>query len=369
MLNRAMFHSSKMAFLRTMLCLSFIGAAACSQVDENLKPAELTPIESEYRFDKVWVKNTGKAQDKRYKRLEIAESDGVLYTTDVSGKVSAVQPDEGKVLWTARAKADVAGGVGLSDKAVLLGTTDGRVIALSKDNGEQLWQARTSSEIASAPQGNADVVIASAIDGRVFAFDADDGSARWSYDHPVPILTFRSNASPLVIEEQAFVAFDNGQLLSFKSSDGQLLWSARVAQPSGKTELDRLVDVDGTPLSFGPFVYAAGYNGRLIAVSRGSGRISWAQDVSTYHHLAAGNDRIVVVTEDSHVKAYDASSGDVMWENQDLHRRGLSAPGVIDNLVVLADDQGILHGLSLEDGRLVTRSSLGEGRLFAQPFV
>src|SRR5690606_13926395 len=104
--------------------------------------------------------------------------------------------------------------------------------------GRVLWEANVSSEILAAPESNGKVGVTPAIEGRLFAFDAADGARIWSYDHPTPVLSLRSNASPLMVEDAVYVGFDNGQLLRFDSSNGQMRWSARVGQPQGKTEIE-----------------------------------------------------------------------------------------------------------------------------------
>src|SRR5690606_20137661 len=121
--------------------------------------------------------------------------------------------------------------VGISAGVGFVGTLDGRVIAFDLADGQQKWQAKASSEVLAIPQSNGEVVITQAIDGRVFAFALKDGRQLWTYDHPVPVLSLRSNASPLILGDVAIVAFDTGQLLSFDCSSGQLRWSARVGQP------------------------------------------------------------------------------------------------------------------------------------------
>lgn len=259
--------------------------------------------------------------------------------------------------------------MGVVDNTGFVGTLDGRVLAFSLEDGSLKWEAKTSSEVVSTPQSNGEVVIAQAIDGRLFAFAMADGQRRWTYDHPVPVLTLRSNSSPLVSGNNVYVAFDNGQLLSFNAADGQMRWSARVGQPQGKTELERLVDLDSTPIEKGPYIYAAGYNARLVAVSKGTGRIAWGQDVSTANNIAAGGNFIAVSDANSHVRAFNAADGSLLWHNQQLHRRGVTAPVVLNDLVIAVDEQGYIHGLSATDGGLIARGRASNQAVLAQPLV
>lgn len=361
-----------MTFRRSLAAACCSGAlllVGCSSVKEELKPVKLEPISAQFKFVRDWRKSTGAGQDARYARLQPAHVDGVLYTVDVEGVIAAWRSENGKRLWRSKLNTAIGSGVGVSAGMGFVGTLDGRVIAFDLTNGQQKWEAQASSEVLATPQSNGQAVITQAIDGRVFAFSFEDGRQLWTYDHPVPVLSLRSNASPLILDDVAMVAFDNGQMLSFDCNSGQLRWSARVGQPQGKTELERLVDVDAAPIELGPYIYGAGFNTRLVAIAKGTGRIAWAQDVSTSENMAGADDRIFVSDANSHIKAFDALNGTLLWENKELHRRDLSAPAVFNDMVIVIDQEGYLHGLSLEDGSLVARNRISEVPVFAQPFA
>ena len=280
----------------------------------------------------------------------------------------ALDASTGKTIWQSNVKVKVGGGVGIGKTRVFIGSLEGEVIALNAENGEEEWRANASSEIVVPPGSNGDVVVVPAIDGRLFAFDAKTGEIRWSYDHPRPVLTYRPQAAPLVIDSQVFIAFDNGQLMSFAAADGLLRWTARVSQPEGSTELERTIDLDSTPVSSGPFVYAAGINGKVAAINKGTGRVLWSQDVSTYYNIVADDDYVYVTTEEGHLHAYTSTSGRLEWENKDLHRRGLRSPGLIDEYVAVADDKGYLHVVSKKEGKFVERIK-PDGSDFESPFL
>lgn len=342
---------------------------ACSSVKEELKPAALQDIEAKLRLNSIWSKQVSAGQDARYERLQPAYVEGKLIVADVKGKVVALDADTGKRLWRSKIDRDIGGGVGIAGDLALLGTLDGHVVALQLSDGAIKWQSKAGSEVVSAPQGNADVSVAVSIDGRVQAYATSDGEEIWNYDHSAPILSLRSTADPLVNDNFAFVSFDNGQMLCFDVRSGQMKWSLRIAQPQGKTELDRLVDADSSPLSYGPYIYGASYNGRLVAAASGTGRISWAQELSTFNHFTISDNVVVVVDHDSHIMGIDASTGSLLWSNEQLHRRALSAPAVFGSAVFSVDQQGYAHGLTLADGKIVARTRVGKYPVLAQPII
>ena len=342
-----------------IVCSALLLATACSPVKKELKPVKLEKLEPSYSFKREWSKKAGNGRDDRYVRLQPYIENGVVYTVDPKGRVTALDAVDGKLRWETELATEISGGVGNGGDLVLVGGLQGGVYALDKSEGRVLWEAKVSSEILAAPESNGKVVVTPAIDGRVFAFDAADGTQIWTYDHPTPVLTLRSNASPLMVDDAAYLGFDNGQLLRFDSSNGHLRWSARVGQPQGKTEIERLVDVDTTPIAIGSLIYTASVNGRLVAINRANGRITWAQELSTHHNIGHLNGKIAVTTDNGHVKLFDARAGTELWQGEKLHRRETGAPVVTDDMVLVTDHEGYLHGLSIDSGEMVARRKLG----------
>ncbi len=349
--------------------LFLTGLMGCSTVEEGMAPARLQAFDATYGFNHEWRNFVGVGQDARYSRLQPVVVDEQIYTVDVKGHLIQVDPKTGDKNWTLDLESAIGGGVGFGGGLLFLGTLAGELIAIDPVTVTEKWRVQTSSEIVSAPQANDNVVIVSTIDGRVFAYDINDGSKRWNYDHPTPILSLRSMSNPLVKGENVFIGFDNGQLLNFKSNNGQLVWTARVGQPKGKTELERLVDIDANPFELGPYIYAAGYNSRLIAVTRGSGTVMWAQELSTSQNMASDDNTIVVIDANSHLKAVDALTGTVLWESELLHRRAITSPAVLNGVVVVVDSEGVVHGFALKTGEYVARYHSRHTSVSAQPVV
>ena len=89
------------------------------------------------------------------------------------------------------------------------------------------------------------------IDGRLLALEQEDGAVRWSFDNQVPILTLRGSASPLFDGNAVYAGFANGMVSAVRADNGEPLWEHRVMLPEGRSELDRMVDVDGSPCLMG----------------------------------------------------------------------------------------------------------------------
>ena len=354
---------------------------------DPMKPADLVEFTPEVRIERLWRASIGKGLGRKYLRLNPIVVANRVYAADGYGVVEAHDRFSGKRVWRSQVsphnlarggrfsglaggfnffdRADpsyVSGGVGAGGGMVLIGTTGGTVVALSATDGEQLWRAYLGSEVVSRPAFGDDAVFVQTIDGRLLALEEEDGSVRWSFDIQVPVLTLRGTASPVFENGVVYAGFANGTVSAIRTENGEPVWEHRVMLPEGRSELDRIVDVDGSPLLAGPLVYAVAYQGQLKALRRADGNALWQLDHSSYLDLAAGYGHVYVVDETDAVIAIDEQSAREVWRQEGLYRRKLSSPQAFGNYLVVGDDDGYLHVLAQSDGRFLGRQKLdGKG--------
>jgi outer membrane protein assembly factor BamB len=192
------------------------------------------------------------------------------------------------------------------------------------------------------------------------ALSAADGQELWLMEELVPRLSLRGAASPVVSGDIVICGFDTGKLVAVSLATGEQLWQSQVSTPSGRTELERLADVDAAVRVSGDDVYAVGYQGRLVMLSLESGQVWWGRDVSSYRGLALDDDQIYVSAADGAVIALKRRDGTVVWQQDALHQRGLGTPAVDGAAVVVGDFEGYLHWLDRDTGRIVARERPGD---------
>ena len=356
-------------FLIIFLSVLLFSCSSNDDKSEELKAAKLVSFDETMALKKNWSIDVGSGQDKRFAKLTPAVQDGIIYASDVDGKILAYDYKNRKRLWKVDIKKDISASVGVFGALISVGTYDGEVIAIDATNGEVLWQSQASSEILGVPVVSRNAVVVQTIDGRLFAYSSKNGESLWRYDHTVPALTIRGTADPVISRNQVIAAFGNGQLVSLNLSDGSLQWSARVSQPKGRTELEKMVDIDGTPIVSGGLVYAATYHGAIAAMSKAQGQVIWKADASTFNSLAVTSSQVFVVDERSHVIAFDSASGAVDWKNDQLHRRGLRAPVAFDRYIAAIDDDGHLHVLNQNDGAFAYRFKPSGKKFLSAPLA
>ena len=163
--------------------------------------------------------------------------------------------------------------------------------------------------------------------------------------------------------------FDNGRLVAVDLDDGVIEWESVLAPPSGRSDLDRLADVDGTVAVVGQDVYAAGYNGRLASLAAESGQLLWAREISSPNGVAADWNNIYTVGAGGEVIALLRRNGDDVWRQESLLRREPTPPVPFSTAVVVGDFEGYVHFFNNFDGRPVARERVGKGMISGPPIV
>ncbi|MFA5630928.1 MAG: outer membrane protein assembly factor BamB [Porticoccaceae bacterium] len=323
------------------------------EVDE-LAPAKLEKFDETIRVEKLWSKGVSK-RDKLISSLHPALSDGVVYAAGDNGVVIAVDASSGKTIWQKKLKRNLSGGVGVGGDLVLVADIQGRVFALDRSTGEQRWRSGVSREVLSAPASNGRYVAVQTMDGFVVGLDASNGNELWRYQTDIPSLTLRASTSPVMSGNTVVAGFASGKAMALNAANGALLWENRVALPKGRSELERMVDIAGSPVMEGDVVYVTSYQGRTAAISRGTGRAIWYQDMSSFQQPAFGQDQVYVSLANDEVRALRSNSGQEVWTNSQLKYRQLSPPGYAAGYVAVGDADGYLHVLSASDGTFAGR--------------
>ena len=352
-----------------VLTMAVLAAGCSSNSKKELPPAELPKFAAEVSLKKVWSQSIGEGQGEAYNMLQPAIEGDRLFAADVEGQVFALDRTTGKVLWKNKLITEVSGAVGAGYGLVLLGTLKGDVIALDSESGEEKWRAKVNSEILSAPAVNGDIVVVQAQDDTVYAFEAYSGNARWVFNNSPAVSTLRGSGSPLLTNRYAVVGLSSGKVLALDAERGLPLWEQRVAVPQGRSELERIVDIDGGLLLSGETLYAVSYQGRVAALDLNSGRPLWEREASSAMGLAQGYGSIYVSQDSGTVEAIDERSTSALWSNDALQRRMLSSPVVFSSYVAVGDLEGYLHLLSQVDGRFVGRTKVDGKGLRARPLV
>lgn len=345
--------------VRILLTLVLAGAlTGCAWLrgsDNTEPPAELADIQARVSLQEIWRRDVGAGIEDQFLRLRPGIDGGRVFMAERKGRVSAYDAATGEELWTTRTGIEVAGGVGVGDGLVLVGSSKAELVALDWRDGNELWRVGLSSEILSVPATDQGMVVVQTVDGKLTGLKASDGSRVWVFDRSVPVLSLRGTSSPVLVQGAVIAGFDSGKLAVLDLARGLPAWEISVAVPHGRSELQRMVDIDAPPQIWGGTIYVATYQGRVAAVEGNSGRILWARDLSSSAGLGIDFSGVYVTDEESHVWGLDRNNGNALWKQDKLTRRALTAPVALDAYVAVADFQGYVHLLARADGDMVGR--------------
>ena len=333
-----------------------------SDDEDPTAPVELVKIEQTVKIKKLWSAGVGDGQGDGLYRLQPVIKGDVIYAASADGELKAFDRGRGKTLWKKDLDTSLSGGVGVYEDALFLGSSEGFVLKVDANSGEQLWSTQLRGEVLSPPQGNGRVVIAQTYDGKLQGLDFSTGELLWTYDSNVPVLTVRGTSVPILRNNLVYAGFANGRVLAFDAQTGSIAWEVRVAISQGRSEIERIVDVDGTMELAGNELYAASYQGRVVAIEVADGRKLWQQDVSSFSGVSQGFGNIYVADEDGTLYAYQRNGQGVRWTQDALGYRELSRPTPVSSYVAVADFAGYVHLVSQVDGTFVGRVKVdGDG--------
>jgi len=365
-----------MKLIRVIIAAAALNVTACATVkdtisgvvakesDNSIPPAELIDFDATVNVDRVWSDRYGKGVDKLFIPLIPEPYAGKIYTADRDGRVIALDAQTGDKIWSERNKQlRISGGPGAGDGYVYVGTSDAEVVAFDAETGEEKWVSSVSSEVLAPPRSALNTVVVRTGDGKLYGLDVSTGKRKWVYDRTIPVLTLRGTGAPIIYGSLVIAGFDNGRLVALDLETGKQDWETRLAVPSGRSDLERMVDVDAEPAILDDTAYVATFQASVAAVSVANGQLEWTREISSYSKIAVDDRRVYVSDDLGYVWALDRFNGASIWKQEALKARQLSGPAVVGDYIVVGDLEGYLHWINRETGDFVNRTRLDNTRI------
>lgn len=345
----------------TMMMVACSGQPEKSQpidlMTESSTPSELKGFDEKVELDVEWRHKVGPGVGSKNYRLRPVVQGDKVFVADLSGRIDCVSLEDGSVFWSLDLDDQISAGVSVADQQVFVATLAGELFALSAEDGHLLWSKQLSSESVAPATTDDEQVYVRTIDGGLMAFARDNGEQRWLYKSALPLLTVHGTSSVTLFEDLVLAGFASGKVMAFDRKLGLPRWDVRLATAQGRSELERLVDVDSAPLVIDDVIYSTSYHGKLSSIS-GQGATGWQAQSSSYFSPAQGLGNLYVAQASDAVIGYDAYSGNKVWSQPALIGRDIGAPTVQGNYVAVADFAGYVHLLSQIDGEVAGRIRL-----------
>ncbi|MBU2898363.1 outer membrane protein assembly factor BamB [Vibrio hepatarius] len=362
----------KIMLKRIIIAAAIVGIiSGCASEEDTVIMAPVPKVKSEFTPKSLWSSSVGDGVGQYFSKLAPEYAYDKLFVASREGVVKAFNPESGEILWKQDLEQDIpvrlSGGITAGYSQVFIGSENGQVIALDEETGAVNWRVDVEGEVLAAPATDDNLVMVHTTTGMLIALDQATGDVKWTISTEVPSLTLRGNSAPVTISGGVFWGTAGGRLAAAIVDRGQLIWQQPIGTPQGATEIDRLVDVDASPLLLGSTLYIVGYNGQLTAVDLRSGKPIWKRKYSSSTNLASDNSRIYLVTDKDHLVGVDARSGTELWSNEQLENRLLTAPAIIDDYLVVGDVEGYLHWLDRDSGEFVAQQKINSSGFAVAP--
>jgi outer membrane protein assembly factor BamB len=340
----------------SLILITALLTACSGSIDPVEPPSELTEFKPELKLQPRWSREVGSGTGGKYLKLSPLLDGERLFVADSYGDVRNYHSLSGELLWQVELDRVISAGPGDASGLLLFGG-DAEVFALDKESGELHWHSPIGSEVLSAPVSLGDTIVVHAVDGSITALSRRDGSVLWRHLEDVPSLTLRGSGKPLIMGgNRVIIGNASGQVVALNLQDGSLLWRATIGSSRGRTDLDRMVDVDADRVEADGVIYAAAFQGSVAAIQATSGQLIWSREISSQSGIVIDDEQLYLSDEAGDVWALSRQNGASLWKQSVLHRRALSAPAQQGRYLILGDYDGYLHWLNKEDGRLVARS-------------
>lgn len=312
----------------------------------------------------LWAAPIGKADDRRHRITAVpVVAGGRIFTMDSQSTVSATSTD-GKTLWNLnvtpareRAYDTAGGGLAFGDGRLFVASGFAELKALDPATGKVLWTQRFHAPIAGTPTVEGQVVYVVTRDATGWAIDAGSGKVRWQLDGTPSTAGVTGGAGPALSARFAILPFPSGQVLGALKPGGTQLWSQTVAGERIGQGYGSIRGITGDPVVAGDRIYVGNATGAVMALNGNTGEVIWSAPHGVTSPVAVAGGSVYLVSDLSKLTRLDAETGAVIWEQQ--------LPYYVP--VKKAKNRRDIYpqfGPILAGGKLVVASGDGQVRLF-----
>jgi outer membrane protein assembly factor BamB len=353
-----------------LLLTGMVLLAACGDEDNTEPPAELVEFENTHFLKREWSASTDDSIGQQFLFIEPLLLKERIVTAGRDGTLNVYRLEDGDELAEIELGVPLSGGVGGTENVWLVGSQNGELIAVSGSSNEILWRTPVPSEILARPVVyNKNTILVRTADGQVLGVDIKTGNIEWNYAKAIPALTLRGSSSPILSRSYCYVGLESGRVIAISPVDGEIAWDIALTVPQGRSEIQRLVDIDGQSELYGRILYAASYQGRIAAIDVTRGQFLWARSFSSHTGVSVGKDAVYSSDDRSYIWALDRNNGATLWKQDKLQAREVTLPVIYKDFLVVGDLEGYIHVMSRFDGRFVARTQVDADGILVPPVV
>lgn len=345
----------KIPFALAILSIALIGCSSNKVKEVKVKPNPLPKVAQASSLVQVFATNVSATSKEDALRLRLDSDNGVVFVLDPKGEVSAYKGKQR--LWESKVtKQGLSSGVEAADGLVVVGNQKGQVFALDQTTGAQKWSAQLSGAVISSALIQSGRVIVVTNDATVYALDEETGQQTWTFKLPNASFSLRGQAAPVSLDPRTIlVATSTGYIYAIDSLSGIPRLQRRVAVSEGRSDIQRLIDVDAEPVVAGQYVVTTSFQGQVTVLDLASQRVLWSENSSSINRPEVTDGKVIVSQTDGQVIARDLITGQEIWKNEQLLNRNLSNAVLLGQILVIGDLDGYLHQIDPNTGTTLGR--------------
>jgi outer membrane assembly lipoprotein YfgL len=301
--------------------------------------------------------------------LQISTSGQTFAAATSRGTITIIHAVTGADVWRARIDAELSSGVGFDGKTAVVTTLDNELVAFtlgSKNQPVIAWKKTLQARVYTAPLVAGGRVFVLSGDRTLQAFDAVSGAKLWNLQRPSEPLIL-SQAGTLGVYQNTLLVGHSGRLLGVNPDNGLVQWELAVATSRATNDIERLIDLVGSPNRVGDSVCVRSFQTSVACADVAKNVVLWSKATQGSTAVSGDVDMVVSTESDGRVKAWRRATGDLLWASDKLIYRGLSAPLLVGSSVLVGDAEGYVHVMNKTTGNFTARFKTDGGAIVAAP--
>ncbi|MFD0857458.1 PQQ-like beta-propeller repeat protein [Roseovarius aquimarinus] len=311
----------------------------------------------------AWSANIG-AGDGARRRItaDPVVAGGRVFAMDAAAMVSATST-AGATLWTASLVPAFdspgegsGGGLAFGDGKLFASSGFGRLTALDPATGAVLWEQELLETATASPAVLGKLVYVVAGDGTAWALDTDTGRIEWQLTAAPNINNILGGPAPALDDKYAVFAFGSGEVQGAFRKGGLRLWDAIIAGQRDGLAQSQVTDITGDPVIYGDRVYVGNQSGRMAALSIANGARIWTANEGPMSPVWPTADSVYLVSDKNELVRLSAEDGSRVW--------GTKLPLFVKSKPKRQAEVFAHYGPIMAGGQLVVASNDGLLRFF-----
>lgn len=327
----------------------------------------------------AWSAVIGEGEKRRQRiATDPVVADGRIFTIDSTATLTATST-AGARLWSLdmtpsgdKPNEASGGGLAIGNGKLFVTSGFGRMMAVDPASGDILWEQRLGGVGNGTPTVFGNLVYIVSGDNLAWALNTDTGRIEWQLSSSPDVANLQVPSAPAVTDKFAVFAFGSGEIQTAFRKGGLRFWDAGIQGQRIGRALSTIGDISGDPVVVGNTVYAANHSGRLVALDLDTGRRQWTVEEGALSPVWPAGGSLFLVNEQNQLVRLDAATGETIWAKRlpdfikDKPRRQVRryahyGPVIAGGRLVVASSDGVLRSFDPASGELLRSTDIPDG--------